>query len=150
MEDSCLTILYWFLPSINMNGIHIAASLLNLICTSLSIQPLEVVTEHLIWVPYLIQQISTGYLFYMVLYMFHDALQIRPTFCFPHCVHKSVPYVCISIEKVKVFVTQSCLTLCNPMDCSPPDSSVHGISQGRILEWVVISFPRVSFQPRDW
>ena len=32
---------------------------------------------------------------------------------------------------------QSCLTLCNPMDCSPPGSSVHGISQARILEWVV-------------
>ena len=31
---------------------------------------------------------------------------------------------------------QSCLTLCNPMDCSPPGSSVHGILQARILEWV--------------
>ena len=36
-----------------------------------------------------------------------------------------------------------------PMDCSPPGSSVHGISQARILEWVVISFPKGSFQPRD-
>ena len=35
---------------------------------------------------------------------------------------------------------QSCLTLCNIMDCSPPGSSVHEISQARILEWVVISF----------
>ena len=33
-------------------------------------------------------------------------------------------------------VTKSCPTLCNPMDCSPPGSSVHGISQARILEWV--------------
>ena len=33
-------------------------------------------------------------------------------------------------------VTQSCLTLCNPVDCSPPGSSVHGIPQARILEWV--------------
>ena len=39
-----------------------------------------------------------------------------------------------------VLVTQSCLTLCNPMGCSPPGSSVHGISQARILEWVAISF----------
>ena len=39
-------------------------------------------------------------------------------------------------------VTQSCLTLCNPMDCSPPGSSVHGIFQARILEWVAISFSR--------
>ena len=39
-------------------------------------------------------------------------------------------------------LTQSCLTLCNPMDCSPPASSVHGISQARILEWVAIPFSR--------
>ena len=36
------------------------------------------------------------------------------------------------------------------MDCSPPGSSVHGIFQARILEWVAISFSRGSFQPRDW
>ena len=39
-------------------------------------------------------------------------------------------------------VTQSCLTLCDPMDCSLPGSSVHGIFQARILEWVAISFSR--------
>ena len=44
---------------------------------------------------------------------------------------------------------QSCLTLCNPMDCSPPGSSVHGILQARILEWVAISSPRGSSQIRD-
>ena len=43
---------------------------------------------------------------------------------------------------------QSCLTLCNPMDCSPPGSSVHGILQARILEWV-IPFSRGSSQSRD-
>ena len=37
-------------------------------------------------------------------------------------------------------VTQSCLTLCNPVDCSPPGSSVHGILQARVLEWVAIAF----------
>ena len=36
-------------------------------------------------------------------------------------------------------VTQSCLTLCDPMDCSPPGSSVHGISQASVLEWVQVS-----------
>ena len=41
-------------------------------------------------------------------------------------------------------VTQLCLTLCNPMDCSPPGSSVHGIFQARVLEWVAISFSRGS------
>ena len=51
--------------------------------------------------------------------------------------------------KVKVLVAQSCPTLCNPMDCSLPRSSLHGISQARILEWVAISFSRLSSQPRD-
>ena len=51
--------------------------------------------------------------------------------------------------KVKVLVTQSCLTLCNPRECSPPGSSVHWISQARILEWVAITFSRGSSQPRD-
>ena len=49
----------------------------------------------------------------------------------------------------KVLVTQSCLTLCDPMDCSLPGSSVHGILQGRIVEWVAIVFSRGSSWPRD-
>ena len=44
------------------------------------------------------------------------------------------------IAYVVVLVAQSCLTLCGPMDCSPPGSSVHGILQARILEWVAILF----------
>ena len=52
--------------------------------------------------------------------------------------------------QVEVLVAQSCPTLCNPMDCSLPGSSIHGIFQAKILEWVVISFSRGSFQPRDW
>ena len=46
-------------------------------------------------------------------------------------------------------VTQLCPTLCDPMDCSPPGSSVHGIFQARVLEWVTISFSRGSSHPRD-
>ena len=46
-------------------------------------------------------------------------------------------------------VAQSCPTLCNPMDCSPPGFSVHGILQARILQWVAISFSRGSSRPRD-
>ena len=46
-------------------------------------------------------------------------------------------------------VTQKCPTLCDPVDCSLPSSSVHGILQARILEWVVISFSRGSSRPRD-
>ena len=51
-------------------------------------------------------------------------------------------YVC-------VLVSQACLTLCDPMDCSPPGLSVHEILQARILEWVVIPFSRGSSWPRD-
>ena len=51
--------------------------------------------------------------------------------------------------KVKILVTLSCLTLCDPMDCRLPGSSVHGILQARTLEWVAIPFSRVSSQPRD-
>ena len=43
-----------------------------------------------------------------------------------------------------------CPTLYDPVDCSSPGSSVHGISQTRILEWVAISFSRGSSWPRDW
>ena len=46
-------------------------------------------------------------------------------------------------------VAQSCLTLCNPMDCILPGSSVHGIFQARILKWVAFPFSRGSSQPRD-
>ena len=51
--------------------------------------------------------------------------------------------------KVQVLVAQSCPTLCNPMDCQPPDSSVHGIFQARILEWDAFSFSRLFSQPKD-
>ena len=51
--------------------------------------------------------------------------------------------------KVKVLVAQLCPTLYNPMDCSPPGSSVHGTLQARILEWVAIPFSGESFQPSD-
>ena len=47
-------------------------------------------------------------------------------------------------------ITQSYRTLGDPMDCSPPGSSVHGILQARILEWVAVPFSRGSSQPRDW
>ena len=46
-------------------------------------------------------------------------------------------------------VAQSCPTLCDPVDCSPPGSSVHGILQARILEWVAISFSKGSSRHRN-
>ena len=51
-------------------------------------------------------------------------------------------------ERKESEVAQSCLTLCDPMDGSPPGSSVHGISQARILEQVTISYSSGSSQPR--
>ena len=59
----------------------------------------------------------------------------------------------VAWKKVKVKseseVAQSCLTLCNPVDCSPPGSSIHGILQARVLEWDAIAFSRGSSRPRD-
>ena len=53
-------------------------------------------------------------------------------------------------SSVQFSSAQSCPTLCNPMDCRLPRSSVHGIFQAIVLEWIAISFSRGSFQPRDW
>ena len=51
--------------------------------------------------------------------------------------------------RTKLLVAQSCQTLCNPIDCSPPGTSVHGILQARILEWGAISVSKRSSPPRD-
>ena len=53
--------------------------------------------------------------------------------------HLGVVYVCV----------QSCLTLSDPMDCSPPGSSVHGILQARIVKWVAMPSSRESSRPMD-
>ena len=47
-------------------------------------------------------------------------------------------YVCVCV------CAQSCLTLCDPTDCNPPGSSVHGIFQARVLEWGAIAFSKVA------
>ena len=60
-----------------------------------------------------------------------------------------LPFV-LFLKNWKVKVTQSCLTLCDPMDYSLPSSSIHGILQARVLEWVAISFSRGSSWPGDW
>jgi len=54
-----------------------------------------------------------------------------------------------SLDLIHSFCAQPCPTLCDPMDCSPPGSSVHGILQARTLEWVAISSSRGSSQPRE-
>ena len=61
---------------------------------------------------------------------------------------QSSPWYLIAAAAAKLL--QSCPTLCHPIDGSPPGSSVHGILQSRILDWVAISFSRGTSQPRDW
>ena len=60
------------------------------------------------------------------------------------CKALSVWHVCMQAK-----LLQSCLTLCDPMDYSPPGSSVHGILQARVLEWVAMPSSRESSLPRD-
>ena len=49
-----------------------------------------------------------------------------------------------------MLIAQSCLAFCDPVDCSPPGPSVHGILQARTLEWVAIAFSRGASRRRDW
>ena len=55
---------------------------------------------------------------------------------------EALTYMCVLVAKL-------CLTLCDPVDCSPPGSSVHGILQANLLEWVAVPFSRGSSRPRD-
>ena len=68
----------------------------------------------------------------------HPMLLIETTFQVSVCSYSHCA-VCL--------VAQSCLTLYDPLDCSPPGSSVHGILQARILEWVAMLSSRASSQP---
>ena len=103
--------------------------------------------------------------FYFEVYLFHNVLlvssvkQSDSVICVCVCVYTYIGlyveknmrkniYVCVYM-KMKVLVIQSCPTLCDSMDCSLPVSSVLGIFQARIMEWVAISFSRRSPQPRD-
>ena len=86
-----------------------------------------------------------------------------PAHCFPasHPLHSAKtwtlrfppfspdPQPGLLVSAVCWLVSKLCLTLCGPLDFSPPVSSVHGISQTRILEWITISFSRGSSWPRD-
>ena len=68
-------------------------------------------------------------------YMFSTSAKDNEEICSKH-------FCCCLVAKLY-------LTFCNNMDCSPPGSSVHGISQARILEWIAISFSRGSSRPRN-
>ena len=66
---------------------------------------------------------------------------LKAVYCHPAYLTYMQGVVCVR--------AQSCLTLCNPKDCSPPDSSVHGIFQAITLEWVAVSYSRGSTPPRN-
>ena len=68
--------------------------------------------------------------------------QHRPQLPSKHIHHCVCVYVC-------VLAAQLCL-ICDPLDCSPPGSSIHGILQARTLEWVAMPSSRGSSQPKDW
>ena len=83
-------------------------------------------------------------------YCFHSASAYFPTYISLH--NDSTPIISLVVVYVLMHAcsaAKSSLTLCDTKDCSPPGSSVHWISQARILEWVAISSVRVSSRLRD-
>ena len=112
-------------------------------------------------------------IFFFCIWTVVSALFVEMTVLLTHCIaFVSLPkicwlYLCGSVSGLSILfsilssvthcldyislseVSQSCPTLCNPMDCSLPGSSVHGIFQAIVLEWIAISFSRGSSRPRD-
>ena len=85
------------------------------------------------------QQLYIYIYIYLFIYLFMQEVKTRITiFKYKKLCNTSN----INVTCMHAFLLQSCLTPCNPMDCSPPGSSVYGFLQARILEWVVISFSR--------
>ena len=80
-------------------------------------------------------------------YIFHSYMCTNMCDLFELCKINNLTLTVCPFLKI---VAQSCLTLCDPMDYSLPGSSVHGIFQARILEWLAIFFSRGSSWPRDW
>ena len=70
------------------------------------------------------------------------------------CYNWKIPHVSTKTQESQInqssSVAQSRPTLCDPMDCNSPSSSIHGIIQARILEWVTMPISRGSSQPKDW
>ena len=87
----------------------------------------------------------------------HEDLSVGVLFLWQRCMYTSkfarfhsVFSTCVlSSQRFVCSVAQLCLSLCDPVDCSPPGSAVHGILQARILEWAAMPSSRGSSQPRD-
>ena len=91
-------------------------------------------------------------------YLFHN-IYVKETFI---CWHQGISWkgqkkpsktksysLCLMVHLTSCCTYPRAIALCNVMDCSPPGSSIHGISQARILEWVTVSCSRGSSWPRD-
>ena len=86
---------------------------------------------------------SHGYIYTICIYLY---AYLFPNFPFLEQGHMRLVCMCMC---TCARLLQSCLTLCYPMDCSPPGSTVHRILQAKIVEWVAIPFSRGSSRPRD-
>ena len=92
-------------------------------------------TQSLLFVPH-VSHCPTGFL-------------SLPTSSLECCLWEIGPFLACCLKvKVTVLVAQPCPTLCNSMNCNLPGSSVYGILQARILEWIAVPFSRGSSQPR--
>ena len=82
--------------------------------------------------------------------LYHWDLDLLPPYFFFFFFYKRKQFYSFLIVDGNVPINQSCPALCDPMDYSSPDSSVHGILQARMLEWVAIPSLRGASRPRDW
>ena len=140
------------------SGVQQCESVIHISTLFLDSFPMKAITEY--WVKFSVlysRFLLVTYFIYSNMYMSVSVSQFLSSFPGKHKFVFSfsrllwlfrVFYISLCVC-VCVLVAQLCLTLCDPMDCSPPGSSVHGILQARILEWIAISFSRGSSQLRD-
>ena len=79
-----------------------------------------------------------------------DTLRIAKAWSYCRCFHWIEEKTAADALLLSVLVAQSCLTLCDPMDCSSPGSSVREIFQAMILEWVAISFSNTPLESKKY
>ena len=108
--------------------------------SNLSLRSIPVLKTHHIWKP----MVSLCLGVHLVTLLFISGVSIFDLTDYPTG-WKLMVVMCKGYNLCVLLVAQSHPTLCNPMDCSPPGSSVHGILQARILEWVAIPFSSTTF-----
>ena len=148
--------LYWVLPSHgNLNLHNSGRSSLVLLFSSLWVtHPLDMGFDFIVIVPILPSHCGSFFVFGcgisgILLSMVVQQLVVALVSSTPSSWIRRNNTFCLISLLSESEVAQSCPTLCNPIDCSPPGSSFHGILQSRILEWVAISLSRESSPPKD-